>query len=306
MQEDSGLSRIQPAAELVRLRLDVAYDGTDFAGWAAQRGQRTVQGELERALATVLRLAEPAPTTCAGRTDAGVHARGQVCHVDVPRPAYSAVPGRDSTHPPAVSLLRRLAGALPADVRVRGVREAPAGFDARFSAVWRRYAYRVCDDLAAADPLRRREVLLHARPLDVAAMNAASHRLLGEHDFAAFCRRREGATTVRRLLDLSWERDASGLAIARVVADAFCHSMVRALVGALLAVGVGQRPVEWPAAVLAGRLRDSAVNVVPPRGLTLEEVGYPPDDELAARAHAARRRRTVEAGDGDSAGAAGS
>jgi tRNA pseudouridine38-40 synthase len=336
MQKDSGLSRIRPAEgsersqpagervlspaelrdigpaaehgggrhpyeELVRLRLDVAYDGTDFAGWAVQRGQRTVQGELEKALATVLRLAEAPASTCAGRTDAGVHARGQVCHVDVPRTAYSAVPGRNSTHPPAVSLLRRLAGALPEDVRVRAVREAPPGFDARFSAVWRRYAYRVCDDLAAADPLRRREVLFHARPLDVASMNAASQRLLGEHDFAAFCRRREGATTVRRLLELWWERDARGLVVARVVADAFCHSMVRSLVGALLAVGVGQRSVEWPAAVLAGRVRDSAVNVVPPRVLTLEEVGYPPDDDLASRAQAARRRRTATAGGGGSA-----
>lgn len=305
MLEDGGLSRIRTNDEVVRLRLDVAYDGTDFAGWAAQRGQRTVQGELERAVETVLRLGEPVSTTCAGRTDAGVHARGQVCHVDVPGQAYSRVSGPGSTRPPAVSLLRRLAGALPPDVRVRGVREAPAGFDARFSAVWRRYAYRLCDDLAAADPLRRHEVLLHPRPLDLAAMNEASQRLLGEHDFAAFCRRREGATTVRQLIELGWERDANGLVVARVVADAFCHSMVRALVGALLAVGVGQRPVDWPAAVLAGRVRDSAVNVVPPTGLTLEEVGYPPDHELAARAEAARRRRVVSSANSDASGVDG-
>jgi tRNA pseudouridine38-40 synthase len=141
--------------------------------------------------------------------------------------------------------------------------------------------------------LLRAQVLTWSRPLDLDAMNAAAASLLGEHDFAAYCRRREGATTVRRLLELSWNRDASGLAVARVVADAFCHSMVRALVGALLAVGVGQRRGDWPAAVLAGRVRDSAVNVVPPRGLTLEEIGYPPDDELEARAQAARRRRSV-------------
>ncbi len=209
----------------------------------------------------------------------------------MPRGAYAAVTGRGS-RPPGDALVRRLAGTLPSDVRVRGAEEAPPGFDARFSAIWRRYAYRVCDDLAAADPLRRHEVLDHSRRLDLTAMNAAAARLLGEHDFAAFCRRREGATTVRHLRELEWERGRTGIAVGRVVADAFCHSMVRALVGALLPVGEGQRPVEWPAAVLAGRVRDPAVNVVPARGLTLEEVGYPPADELAARATVARRRRT--------------
>jgi tRNA pseudouridine38-40 synthase len=276
----------------VRLRLDLAYDGTDFAGWARQAGQRTVQGVLERALAVVLRLdAEPA-TTCAGRTDAGVHARGQVCHVDVPADAYAAAPGR-STRTPAEALLTRLAGALPPEVRVRSVSTAPDGFDARFSAIWRRYAYRICDDPAAADPLRRREVLNHGRHLDLDAMNSAARRLLGEHDFAAFCRRREGATTVRRLRELSWHRDETGLAVGTVIADAFCHSMVRSLVGALIPVGEGQRPPTWPAAVLAGGVRDSAVNVVRARGLTLEEIGYPPVGELAGRAAAARQPRVV-------------
>jgi tRNA pseudouridine38-40 synthase len=278
--------------EQIRLRLDIAYDGTDFSGWAIQSSRRTVQGILEDALAVVLRLDRQPSTTCAGRTDAGVHARGQVCHVDVPLTAYDAVPGR-STRTPDEALLRRLAGALPADVRVLGVTEAAPGFDARFSAVWRRYAYRVCDDLGIADPLRRHEVLYHARQLDLEAMNAASKRLLGEHDFAAYCRRREGATTVRHLLALDWRRSSGGLAVGTVVADAFCHSMVRALVGALLPVGEGQRPIGWPAAVLAGRVRDPAVNVVPARGLTLERVGYPPAEELAERAHAARQPRAT-------------
>ncbi|SDS46129.1 tRNA pseudouridine38-40 synthase [Actinopolymorpha singaporensis] len=302
-QEAGGLACLpgeQAAADVqgeqgeqdVRLRLDVAYDGTDFAGWAAQPGQRTVQGELEEALVRVLRLPGPAAVTCAGRTDAGVHARGQVCHVDVPSASLAAASGR-STRSPEVALTTRLLGALPPDVRVRDVRVAPPGFDARFSALWRRYAYRVCADPAAEDPLRRHEVLQHhRRPLDLALMNAAAERLLGEHDFAAFCRRREGATTIRRLLELRWDRDPSGLLVCRVVADAFCHSMVRALVGALLRVGEGGRPVEWPGQVLAGRVRDSGVHVVPARGLTLEEVGYPPAEELAARAEQARRRRT--------------
>ncbi|MFD2082257.1 tRNA pseudouridine38-40 synthase [Actinopolymorpha cephalotaxi] len=277
---------------VVRLRLDVAYDGTDFAGWAAQPGQRTVQGELEEALVRVLRLPGPAAVTCAGRTDAGVHARGQVCHLDVPSTSFAAASGR-STRSPERALTTRLLGALPPDVRVRDVRVAPPGFDARFSALWRRYAYRVCADPAAEDPVRRHEVLQHhRRPLDLAAMNAAAGLLLGEHDFAAFCRRREGATTIRRLLELGWDREPSGMLVCRVVADAFCHSMVRALVGALLRVGEGGRPAEWPARVLSGRVRDSGVHVVPARGLTLEEVGYPPAAELAARAEQARRRRT--------------
>lgn len=266
---------------LVRLRLDLAYDGTDFAGWARQPGRRTVQAVLEQALATVLRL-PTVVTTCAGRTDAGVHARGQVVHVDVPRPAWE---------PLAEVLGQRLTGLLPPDVALRAVGVAPAGFDARFSPLWRRYAYRVHDGPFGVDPLLRRHVLHHRRPLDVKRMNDAAAALVGEHDFASFCRRREGAGTVRRLLELSWRRDDDGLAVARVVADAFCHNMVRALVGALLVVGEGRRPVEWPAQVLAVRERQPDVPVVAAHGLTLEEVCYPPDSELAERAEATRRRR---------------
>jgi tRNA pseudouridine38-40 synthase len=263
----------------VRLRLDVAYDGTDFSGWAVQPGRRTVQGELEQALRTIL--ARPAAVTCAGRTDAGVHARGQVCHLDV---AAGTSPD---------DLLRRLAGVLPVDVRVRGVRAAHPDFDARFAALWRRYAYRVCDRPSAADPLRRREALTWRRELDIEAMNEASQPLIGEHDFAAFCRRRAGATTIRTLLALGWRRGNDGLAVCGVVADAFCHTMVRSLAGALLTVGDGRRPVEWPGEVLARGYRDSAVRVLAPHGLTLEEVGYPADDELATRVARARSMRVL-------------
>jgi tRNA pseudouridine38-40 synthase len=266
----------------VRLRLDVAYDGTGFSGWAAQPGRRTVQGELQTALVKVLRLPE-ATVTCAGRTDAGVHARGQVCHVDI---------GHAGSVDPA-DLRRRLAGVLPRDVRVRQVSVAPDGFDARFSALWRRYTYRVCDDPAALDPLHRHHVLAWPRPVDVAAMNAAARPLLGEHDFAAYCRRREGATTVRTLLDLTWRRRPDGLVEARVVADAFCHHMVRGLVGALLTVGEGRRSPGWPADVLAAGRRDPAVRVVGPHGLTLEEVGYPDAGRLRERAEQARRVRVL-------------
>jgi tRNA pseudouridine38-40 synthase len=277
---------VDPAEEprTVRLRIDLSYDGSAFSGWAAQPGRRTVEDVLTAALGRALRLPSAPKLTVAGRTDAGVHARGQVAHLDVRAEAWAGAADR---------AVARLAGLLPADVRVRAVGPAPEGFDARFSAVWRRYAYRVCDDEAAADPLRRHETLWHFRGLDVPAMNEAARSLLGEHDFAAFCRKREGATTIRALRALDWHRDAHGTAVATVVADAFCHNMVRALVGALLAVGEGRRPPAWPAAVLAAGIRDPAVRVVPPHGLCLEEVGYPPPGELAARAAASRRVRTT-------------
>jgi tRNA pseudouridine38-40 synthase len=268
----------------VRLRIDLAYDGSAFSGWAAQPGRRTVQDVLAEALGRVLRLPAPPALTVAGRTDAGVHARGQVVHADVPPAAW-----------PAAGPLARLAAVLPADVRVHAVGPAPDGFDARFSALWRRYSYRVCDDPARADPLRRHETLWSFRPLDLAAMNEAARALAGEHDFAAFCRRRPGATTVRTLRVLDWRRDGDGLAVATVVADAFCHNMVRALVGALLAVGEGRRPAGWPAEVLAAAVRDPAVRVVAPHGLCLEEVGYPPPAELAARATQTRNLRAASA-----------
>jgi tRNA pseudouridine38-40 synthase len=261
------------------VRLDLGYDGTAFSGWAAQPSLRTVQGALEEALATLART--PVRLTVAGRTDAGVHARGQVTHVDV-APEVADDP----------LLLRRLNGLLPPDVRVRAAGRAPEGFDARFSAVWRRYAYRVAD--GPADPLRRHDTLAWPRRLDEAALAAACAPLLGEHDFAAFCRRREGATTVRALLDLAWARDGDGVLVLTVRADAFCHSMVRSLVGALLAVGEGRRPPEWPGSLLARDQRADDVAVAPPHGLCLVEVGYPPDDALLARQAVTRRLRVPD------------
>lgn len=175
---------------------------------------------------------------------------------------------------------------------MHGVSVAPDGFDARFAAIWRRYRYRVADTPFGADPLLRRHVLWHDRPLDVEAMNLAAAGLLGEHDFAAYCRPREGATTIRELRTLRWQRRADGVVTAMVEADAFCHNQVRAMVGALLLVGDGRRPVDWPATVLSGGRRDPGVGVVAPHGLTLEAVGYPPDGDLAARARTARAVRT--------------
>ena len=275
----------------MRLRLDLAYDGTDFHGWAAQPTLRTVQGTLEAALAQVLRL-DSVAVTCAGRTDTGVHARGQVVHLDVEEHALEESAGR-STSPPTEALLRRLNGVLPVDVRVHRVAVAADGFDARFSALWRRYAYRIADAPDLVDPLERTAVLAWPRRLDLAAMNEAAALLTGEHDFAAFCRKREGATTIRTLLDLSWDRDPTGLVVATVRADAFCHSMVRALVGCLVAVGEGRRTPSWAGEVLRSAIRDPGVTVMHAHGLTLEEVAYPPDDELAAQAKAARVVRTL-------------
>jgi tRNA pseudouridine38-40 synthase len=282
---------------VVRLRLDLGYDGSDFSGWARQPGLRTVQGEIEQALGRILRLGEPPMLTVAGRTDAGVHARGQVAHVDVADEALAELDGNRAgplgVDERLAALVRRLGGVLSPDVRVFRVTVAPEGFDARFSAMSRRYAYRVSDAVGGVDPLRRQEVVWHNRSLDVDVLNAAAVRLLGEHDFAAFCKKREGATTIRELQRLDWVRTGDGVLVATVVADAFCHSMVRALVGSLLAAGDGRRPVEWPGQVLAKAVRDSGVHVAPAHGLCLEEVSYPPAAELAARAKATRRVRTL-------------
>src|SRR5665647_619469 len=283
------------AAE-VRIRLDLAYDGTAFAGWAIQPGLRTVQGMLEETLATVLRLPEPARLTVAGRTDAGVHARGQVAHLDVPVEAWLGVVGRGGRGPGA-ALVSRLAGALPSDLVVRRAEAAPVGFNARFSALHRRYSYRISDRPATRDPLRRPYIVWHRRELDEAAMADAAERLLGERDFAAFCRAREGASTIRTLQVFSWARPSegpdTGLVVAVVQADAFCHSMVRALVGACIAVGEGRRRPDWPAAVLAGGLRDPGSTVAPAHGLSLDEVAYPAAEALAARAKQTRSKREL-------------
>jgi tRNA pseudouridine38-40 synthase len=228
---------------------------------------------------TALRLPQPADVTCAGRTDAGVHARGQVAHVDVPDPG--SLP----------TLMRAMRGLLPDDVSLLGALVAPAGFHARFSALSRHYRYRICDSAAAWDPLLRREVLRYRRALDLDAMNQAAALLIGEHDFAALCKPRDGGTTVRRLLAAEWRRGATGHAEFTVSADAFCHSLVRSLVGALVPVGDGRQPIDWPAFVVAGRVRDSRATVMPAHGLVLERVEYPEDAHLAARQLVTRARR---------------
>lgn len=266
----------------MRLRLDLGYDGSQFHGWAKQPELRTVEGVLDEALGVALRLPDPPGLTVAGRTDAGVHARGQVAHCDVTGAAWTDSGQR---------LLYRLTGLLPEDVRVWQVSRALSGFNARFSASSRCYAYRLSDDPVGVDPIRRSDVVWSRRRLDVDAMNEAASELIGEHDFVAFCKRREGASTVRTLHTFEWARASGGILEATVIADAFCHNMVRSIVGACVAVGEGRRSPGWVGEVLAEVERSSAVMVMPPHGLTLEEVTYPPDAELAARARASRRFR---------------
>lgn len=271
----------------VRLRLDLGYDGTDFKGWARQPGLRTVAGVVGDALATVLRT-DPdrvmRTLAVAGRTDAGVHAVGQVAHLDVGRDVLARAGG-------PVGVTRRLRGMLAGDVRVASVTEAAEGFEARFSALRRHYRYRVCDHPAGPEPVRRRDTLAHPRTLDLAAMNQASASLVGLHDFASYCRRREGATTTRTLLRYDWTREDDGTVVAAVSADAFCHSMVRSIVGAVLPVGDGRSDPGWPSEVLRGVRRDARVTVAAAHGLTLLSVDYPDAHGLAVRARESRVRR---------------
>ncbi|HEU4849496.1 MAG TPA: tRNA pseudouridine(38-40) synthase TruA [Terrimesophilobacter sp.] len=279
--------------EATRIRLDIAYDGTDFRGWTRQPGLRTVQGELETALATVFSRDGAAPTlTVAGRTDAGVHALGQVAHLDLTPAQFSGF-SRARNGGSIARLARRLNGiaGLDTDVVVTASSLAPPGFDARFSAVWRRYEYRVADAGAPRNPLVRHGTLWYPRELDESAMQEAADSLLGLHDWASFCKARDGSTSIRTLQEFSWARQPDGTLLARVKADAFCHSMVRALVGATIAVGEGKLDLERLVAIRDRLERTSEFKVVPSKGLTLIEVGYPEDAELAARAEQTRARR---------------
>ena len=302
----SGMSN-EPAIDsgggFVRLRLDIAYDGTDFAGWAVQAGQRTVAGALDDALSTVFRT--QVQLRAAGRTDAGVHATGQVAHVDVPVGALSHAYPRRLTEadagpdvaaeaiPEFLPLVRRLARFLPADVRVLDIGRAAPGFDARFSALRRHYVYRLSTAPYGVAPQEARFVTAWPRQLDVDAMSAASRDLVGLHDFAAFCRQREGATTIRDLQRLDWARDGD-FVTAYVTADAFCWSMVRSLVGALMAVGEHRREPGWCATLLMSTRRSSDFAAAPPHGLMLVGVDYPPDDQLQARNKVTRDLRVVD------------
>lgn len=295
-----SVAPITEGGPAVRLRLDLSYDGTDFAGWALQPGLRTVAGVLGDVLGVLFR--GPVTMVVAGRTDSGVHAVGQVAHLDVDpaalhrlTPRRRGLPEQERT---ALSGLRwRLAGMLANDVRVRAVSVPPAGFDARFSALRRHYRYRIGTAAWGVDPLRRADVLALRRPLDAAAMDRAARTLIGLRDFATFCKARPGATTIRELQQLS-VAEAGDEVVVQVAADAFCHSMVRSLVGALIDVGSGHLGVADPAAMMAARRRTAAMHTAPACGLTLMGIDYPPDGELSARAAATRALRLDGSGSG--------
>lgn len=293
---------------LLRVRLDISYDGGPFSGWALQPGFTTVQGILEDALFTLLR--RPARLTVGGRTDAGVHARGQVAHVDLTLTEWEGM-ARGRPVDPADAFLRRLTGTInrvltdgmtgrgrsvrnsvPAVV-VRSATPAPAGFDARFSALWRRYSYAIADTTSGQDPLRRHTTLWYPAPLDVRLLNEGAGHLLGMQDFAAFCKPREGATTIRELQRYEFVRGHDGVITATVQADAFCHNMVRALVGSTLRVGSGEMPPTWLAERLAARVKDARSILAAPHPLVLEEIAYPGDDQVGERAALTRSRRTA-------------
>ena len=307
----------------VRVRIDLAYDGTFFRGWAAQPGLRTVQGELTEALSTILRV--PVQLTVAGRTDAGVHASHQVVHFDVDTEVWQALAGRNGVDP-AQALRRRTQALLKraanpkttsrpelglvalgesagngADIVVGAVSQVGGDFDARFSALRRTYRYRVADGVARHDPRLRSSVLWTDQELDLEAMNRSLQPLLGEHEFLSYCKPRQGASTIRSLLAAAWSRPESGvdagLAVFEVSADAFCHHMVRSLVGATLTVGQGRNSEEWPAELLARRSRELAAPLAPAHGLTLEAITYPEPRRWAEQAQAARVLRTSAADD---------
>lgn len=275
-------------AQMVRVRLDIAYDGTDFHGWATQDGLRTVAGVLEEKLSLVCR--HPATLVVAGRTDAGVHADGQVAHVDLPAETFTQ---RSLTAPE--DLVRRLARMLPPDIRLHGASAAPEGFDARFSALRRHYVYRVTTFAPGPRPVRARDTARWRHPVDLDKVQLASDALVGLNDFAAFCKAREGATTIRELQQFRWV-DVSTPSEpqtyeAHVTADAFCWSMVRSLVGAVLTVGEGKRNTGFTAKLLEEDRRSSLVPVAPAEGLNLVRVDYPADSDLLARAHTTRAMR---------------
>lgn len=273
----------------IRLRIDLGYHGAQFSGWGIQPHHRTVQGELERALSIALRIAPKVTRTLvAGRTDAGVHAVGQVCHIQLPE-------GYELTSRAQSQLRARVQGALAAkDVVIHDIQIAPEGFDARFSALSREYQYRIADGRALKNPLHASFTTWSSYTLDDSVMDELGVALCGLHDWAAFCRPRVGATTIRELQHYRWKRDRDGVLVARVIADAFCHSMVRSLVGAAVAVGRGKLGLKDAIALREGKERTSEFPTMPAHGLSLTKVSYPKDSQMATRASLARNRRAAD------------
>ena len=271
-----------PESGFRRLRLDIAYDGTQFSGWGAQPDKRTIQDMVEESVARIVR--HDVDSVVAGRTDAGVHATGQVVHIDVADSAFE----KDLTYKDLRYKLNRI---LDEDVRILNITDAPRGFHARFSALRRYYTYKILDENQVITPAQRFDVAPWYRYLDEKIMNEASALMLGTHDYAAFCKFRVGGTTIRTLEKYNWVRTEDGLLVADVVADAFCYSMVRNLVGAIVCVADGRKTVSWISELLENKERVSDSLVFPARGLTLYRVDYPSDDQLIERAKITVARR---------------
>lgn len=278
---------------LMRLRLDLAYRGAPFHGWARQPGLLTVQGRVEEALSLITR--QPAQLTVAGRTDAGVHARGQVAHLDVPKEFWLSLSrGREELRGERLrARLEGLAGrGLNGALAIKQVRVVSRDFDARFSALSRTYRYLICDDPRAQDPCRL-DIARTSSPLENERMQVAAQALCGEHDFLPFAKPREGATTVRTLHSFNISRPHDGIVQAMIRADAFCHSQVRFMMGALIEIGRGKYQPKWIGELLAAGARDQRVPLADGRGLTLWEVAYPPADQYALQAQKAKVVRTL-------------
>jgi tRNA pseudouridine38-40 synthase len=248
-----------------RLRVDLTYEGTNFSGWAKQPNERTVQEEVEKALSMITQT--KVATIVAGRTDAGVHAKHQVIHTDLP--AQTDIN----------NLSFRLNQILDADIRVLTAQWAPDNFHARFTAISRTYQYKIIDAGKVTAPLDRHDSTEWFRPLDIELMNSGSNLLLGVHDFFAFCKFREGGSTVKNLLTFNWYRDEKDVVICEISADSFRYNMVRNLVGAAVCVGEGRFKPEWMFDTLKNKERIPDSYVFPAKGLTLISVQYPPVEQ---------------------------
>lgn len=325
MISHGNMRAISDDATSLRLRLDLSYDGGGFHGWARQPGLRTVQGCLEDALSLITHPAKGlvgdwSPIwnprlVVAGRTDSGVHASHQVCHLDIPRPILDSCQGHMGSDP-VLALKHRLIHLLPADIVLHNLLVAPPGFDARFSALERTYVYRICDHPEKMDPRLRGFVLPLETPLNVEDMNQALTACLGLHDYGSFATPNPGGTTIRKVRYAHWDRvqcqpsrrqsDShdpalppeiplleSGLVYCTITADAFAHNMVRSLVKATVCVGQGKKSISWFKGKIQDPVREGDTGPIEACGLTLEDVRYPPDDQLASRAESIRARRTL-------------
>lgn len=268
---------LKPESGFFRAKITLAYDGTNFFGWGKQRDRRTIQGELEDALRTLYR--RDLETVVAGRTDAGVHATGQVIHVDLP------IGGASDFGFEFEDLAYRLNRILTEEIRIKNAERAPEDFHARFGALRRHYIYKIQDGLGIIEPVKRLDITPWYRHLDIEKMNSAASDLLGEHDFFSFAKYRENSTTIRNLERFDFTRSEEGLIISHISADAFCYNMVRSLIGAMVYIGEGRFPTSWARETLIKRERPSDSVVFPARGLTFVGVEYPVDSQLAARAN---------------------